>query len=215
MHGNGLISKKTARAYSGGIEWIQGNVGLFSYVLPKAGDSLTFKEGINSASYGTSTKHTYMSLVRKGSNTGFVGLLYPSPDRTYPRVSKLANMDVMKLQKDDWKAFAFVNQDNNVPASVINSEEQLNIQTDASKFFIKYMNGNKYIFADDVSIIILDGKQIFGSKTPTTISIIYEGNTIKVYYLDTGTAYFYEDADNVVYNGEQRDDLYNGESIAL
>ena len=218
IHGNGSINKGTAKQYNGGAEWFypQENVGLFAYVLPQTGDVISLKEGINSESYGTSTKHTYMSVLRKERDAGFVSLLYPSPDRIYPEISKMTyqGIDVLKLQKDDWKAFSFVNK-KNIPVNVLISEDQLNIYTDASKFFVKFENGNKYIFADSVTTIFIDGKSILKSENPTTVSIIFEGNNVKISYMDNGEVYFYGNVNNIMYNDKQRNDLYNGEFVNL
>lgn len=216
VHGNGLISDGTAREYSMSAgEWKQNGVSLLSYVLPKQKDTVTFNTGINSESYGKSSEHTYMSIKRTGKNIGFLSLLYPSETGEYPTISKTTSkgVDIMNIQGGDWNALSFVNE-NRITLDI--SEHGL--QTNAEKLFVKrdVSNNIEYLFADDVTILSLNGEKLFESSSPTTVSIILKEDSIKVYYNDNGNINLYKKTENLLYNGQNKiDQLYFDGVISL
>ena len=217
MHGNGLISQGTARKYSSSAgEWIQDNVGLLAYVLTKPGDSVSFKTGTDSKEYGESSQHTYMSVIKTGKNIGFLSLLYPSENRKYPIIisnKTKDNIQFIKMEKDNWKGIALVNEQK----KLLNLTEQgVDIETDASKLFVKLEDGKiKYIFADDVTKMNINKENFFVSTNPTTLAVKYDNANIEIYYNDNGVVKLYEKTSNVVYNSQERNDLYNNGVVSL
>ncbi|MDO8622794.1 MAG: heparinase II/III family protein [archaeon] len=205
MHGNGLISKGTAKQYSPSAgEWIQGNVGLLFYTLKNPTDVIKFKEATDSQEYGKSSKHTYMSVLRTGSKIGFLSLLYPSQNRDYPVITfnkTKENLQFLKMEKDGWKGIAFVNEQNKMVNLV---QENVNIETDASKLFVKSENNElRYIFADDVTKINLAGKNFLISDAPTTVAMKYNGSVMEIYYWDSGNIKLATNVLNIIYNNQE------------
>ncbi len=182
LHGNGLDGTETFKAYSSGkVEWIQDGVGLLSYVVPKEGDEIKLGKDIHSDSYQNTESHTYLSVLRRGKNEGFLTLLYPSDKRDYPKtqIEVTGSIHILTLQGDGWEAKAFVNEANK-PVKLTD----FNITTDASKFFIKIRDDGEidYIFVDDCKYFFLEGKELFNLNSPATFLINFDGETLEVYH---------------------------------
>ena len=224
IHGNGLESDKTFNKYlvdgkvKGG-EWNDGNVFLLSYSTENP-SSISFKKDIHFNAWKQESWHTSMHISKKSIGISFLNLLYPAENRDYPVVTQdkiditsKISLDILKLQKDDWRGIAFVNKDNQL---VSLGNDSGNIKTDASKLFVKIKNEKlDYIFADDAKQFYIGDKLIFDSPSLTLIVIVFEDNEMKIYYKDNGDIKFYKKSDSVIYNQNTRSDLYNSGVVSL
>jgi hypothetical protein len=193
-------------------EWIQtNNIGLFAYVVTSGTEKIIYGTSEHCNSWQNIQKHTYISLSKKGTNIGFLSVLYPSSSRSYISTSTeyFAGMPILLFEKNNWHAISFTNVYN----AMIDTH---GIKTDAANFFMKYTSdGIEYIFADGVTKLYINGTKIMQSEKPTTIAIKYTGGNMDITYKDNGNIEVYQNSTNIIYNSQSGNFLSNNGILGL